>query len=385
MGKRELVLIVCFMVIGVVVYQATAPPPNPNDRSFSFGRLIEMARREITGNRAHVETTTASTVPIDPDINELRITGRVAELEITGEDRTDIQSTLRVNSNAYNDAEAKQYANETELVTDRAGSSLAFRIKYPEGRHSGRQRGTLTFKVPSRIRVRIEPPGPGKMTITNIAGLETMMSRGMATIRKVHGRVAMEHRGGPLVIEQVDALKFVGRGAELKVTGVRGDTSIRLDPGGEFTATELRGAIDVEARNAEITLPGLEGTQGPIRVNINGGSARLHGIRRDTRIDARNGEVDVVLGGGAPVTIYNDGEDIAVSLPASGYRLDALVTGGRITPVGISFAELGVDVNATEPPNNESRVSGAVNGGGPTITIRGTRGDLTLRGPTQPK
>ena len=381
MGKRELLLIIGFVVVGVVVYQATAPPPNPNDKGFSFGRLVEAARREITGNRAHAETTASTTHAVDPELTEIRVLGTLAEVEIVGAERSDIQSTVRISSNAYNEAEAKQFAAATQLVPDRAGSSITFRVKYVEGRDTGRQRAFLSLKVPAAMRVRIEP-GPGKLTISNVASVETMQSRGAATIKNVRGRVSAEHRGGPVVIEEIETLKFSGRGTELQVTGVRGDASVRLE-GGNVLATQLRGSVDIEARNAEVTLAKLEMTKGPIRVNINGGSARLDGVKSDTRVDGRNGELDVVVAGAAPITIYNDGENVALTPPPGGYRLDALVTGGRITPVGFSLEDLGLTVNATEPPNNEARATGAVNGGGPTITVRATRGDLNLRAPAK--
>ena len=36
MGKRELLLIFCFVIVGVVVYQATARPPAPGERGLSL-------------------------------------------------------------------------------------------------------------------------------------------------------------------------------------------------------------------------------------------------------------------------------------------------------------------------------------------------------------
>lgn len=377
MGKRELLLVICFVVIGVVVYQATAPPANPNDRSFSFARLIEAARREVSGNRAHSERTATAAHRLDPEVGELRIVGNIAEVEITGEDRPDIDSALRISSAAYNDAEAKQYADETQLIIDPAGASIAFRVKYPEGRHTGRQRAFLVLKVPSRMRVRIEP-GPGKVTIGNVAAVETMQSRGATTIKNVAGRVSLDHRGGPVTIDQIEALKFSGRNTELKVSGVRTDASIRLE-GGELSGSQLAGPVDVDARNVDVVLSKLDASRGPIRVNVNGGSARLDGVKADTRVDGRNAELDVTIGASAPITVYNDGGNVALTLPTSGYRLDALVTGGRITPVGTTFEKLGLTSSTSEPPNPEERASGAVNGGGPTITIRATRGDVTLR------
>jgi len=45
MGKRELVLVVGFVLLGVVVYQFTAPPPPPGSEGFSVGGLIRHIRR----------------------------------------------------------------------------------------------------------------------------------------------------------------------------------------------------------------------------------------------------------------------------------------------------------------------------------------------------
>jgi hypothetical protein len=156
-----------------------------------------------------------------------------------------------------------------------------------------------------------------------------------------------------------------------------------MDPGGEIVASGMRGAVDVETRNAEVTLQGLESAAGPIRVNINGGSAKLQGIKADTRVDARNGEVDIVAAAAVPITVYNDGEDVAITLPPGGYRFDAVVNGGRIaTADGAPLEKLGLTVGSPEAGEDEARAAGTVKGGGPSITVRSTRGDLTLRSAT---
>jgi hypothetical protein len=371
MGKRELLLIVGFVIVGAVVYQATAPPPGPNDKGFSFSRLIDAARREIRGNRASTELTTTSTETLTADITELRLLGSL-EAEVIGEDRTDIATSLRIRSNAYDEAEARKYAQASTLVTDRAGSSLSMRVKYPR---EGRQWGYLTVRVPSRLRVRTE--GIAKTVISGVAGVEMTNSRSDVTIKRIAGRVTFNHRGGTVSIEDVDSLKFTGRGTELKVRGVRGDASILFEQGGELNASGLSGAVDVESRNADVTLSGLEAARGPIRVNVNAGSLKLEGLRTDTRIDGRNAELEIAVSRAAPIAIYSDGDDVLLTPPATGYRLDAVVVDGQIAPEAL-VTSLGLERRDTKEPR-EVRASGAVGGGGPTITVRATRGDLTLR------
>jgi hypothetical protein len=381
MGKRELLLIVCFVIVGAVVYQATAPPRGPNDRGFSFSRLIEAARREVRGNRASAETTTSSTQTIGAEITEVRIVGGLSNVEITGEDRADVATSLRVVSNAYDDAEAKKYADETRLKTDRAAASLAYSVVFPQGRHSGRQRVFLTLKVPSRLRIRVESR-PGKISIVNVAAVEASNLGGEATIKKISGHVAVTHRGGRITIEDVAALKFNGRGIECIIKGIRDDASMVME-GGECTASQIGGSLEVEARNAEVNLEGFHATRGSVRVNAVGGSIRLRGVKSDTRVDGRNSEIDITMTGAAPLAVYNEGEDVSITPPPGGYRFDAVVVDGRIAPES-TLQELGLK-HETAQSANESRASGTVRGGGATITIRATRGDLTLRTPEKPE
>jgi hypothetical protein len=104
MGKRELLLVFCFVVVGAVVYQATARPPASGERGLSLSRFIEHARREIRGNRANAEATTTATHELTADLTELRITGPISEVEVEGDGRRDVESTVHVESNGYDDA-----------------------------------------------------------------------------------------------------------------------------------------------------------------------------------------------------------------------------------------------------------------------------------------
>ncbi len=64
MGKRELLLVAAFVIVGALVYQFTAPPPAPGERSFSLSQLIGNVRRQVRGNRAQADTTTTTDHPV---------------------------------------------------------------------------------------------------------------------------------------------------------------------------------------------------------------------------------------------------------------------------------------------------------------------------------
>jgi len=375
MGKRELLLIVCFVMVGAAVYHVTAPEPGPGQHGFSFGRFLEAARREVRGNRASAELTTTTLHTLPPDLTELRITGPIAEVEVTGENRPDVESTLFVHSNGYDEAEAKEHIRQSKLLSDQTASALIFRMEFPQG---GRQRGTLKLKVPARLHIRIEPGG-GTLAVKNVGSVEITSMRGEAVIRQIAGRVEITHRGGEVTIEDVGSLEFNGRSGSVNLKGVRGDTAIKMEQGGELEAARLTGKLDVETRNVDLTLDNLEVTRGPIRVNANGGEISMKGLRSEARIEVRNAELTVVMAAAAPVEIYNEGERVVLTPPPAGFTLDALVMDGRVTPDDL-VEELGLKINRAGE-KNETRVSGPVKGGGPTLTVRSTRADLVLRGP----
>jgi hypothetical protein len=377
MGKRELLLIVGFVIVGVVVYQVTAPEPAPGHRGFSFSRFLEAARREVRGNRASAELTTTTRHKLPAALTELRITGPISEVEVTGEDRPDVESTLYVHSNGYDEAEAKEYIRQSKLIPDQTASALILRMEFPQG---GRQRGTLKLKVPARLHIRVEP-GSGTLGVKNVGSVEVTSMRGEASLRQIAGRVEITHRGGEVTIEDVGSLTFNGRSGTLHLKGVRGDTSIKMEQGGEVDATGLIGRLDAETRNVDLTLDHLETTRGPIRINGNGGEISMKGLRAEARIEVRNVELTLSMSAPAPVEIHSEGERVTVTPPAAGgYTVDVAAVSSELT-LPPSAEQMGL--RSTRETEQETRVTGAVRGGGPTITVRATRGELDLRTPDQ--
>ena len=286
----------------------------------------------------------------------------------------DVESTVHVESNGFDEAEAREYVNQSKLVVDRAASALILRMEFPRG---GRQRGVLKVKAPSRLQVRVE--GSAALKVSNVSGLEVEGTRGEATFRQIAGRVDISHRGGEVEIEDVGAVEFVGRSGTLKVAGVKGDTSIRMEQGGEVTASRLTGSVDVEGRNCDIGLDDLSTTTGPVRVNVNGGSLKVRGLKSDTRIDSRNAEVEVTMAAPAPVAIYSNGERVSLTPPPG-----AATRSTRASRTAGSRPTISSRAWGSPPPNpsdSEQSVSGAIKGGGPTISIRATNADFTMRTP----
>jgi hypothetical protein len=379
MGKRELLLIGGFILVGVMVYYATAPAAAPGQKGFSLAALMDHLRREVHGNRADVEVKSSTTVPLKPGVTEVRFESGTASIAaaitIVGEDREDVVCDLAVRSTGYDEAEARRYATETTLTLSDAGSSLGIGISYPIPRE---QRANLHVRLPKRLAVRIQP-SRGKLDISHVASAELVEARGHVNIRGVSGRVVINHRGGALTIDNASALKLNTRGSTVVVKDVKGDTTLQLQAG-ELRGSGLVGPVEIESSNTKVVLDDLKSTRRPIRINAVGGSVSLAGPLSDTRIDGRDTRIDVTFDEPAPVAIYNEADEpIEVTLPhGGGYQFDALAKNGRLTLPDSLQAYKGLELKSSE---NEQRVRGAIDGGGPTITLRASHGNIVVRSP----
>jgi hypothetical protein len=368
MGKRELLLIVAFVIVGATVYYATAPSPAPGQQGLAVGTFFDRIRREVHGNRGSAEVKSTATVPLSSTITDIRIGDlRGAPLTIIGEDRADVASELNAWSNGYDDEEAKKYASATVLTTSEAGSSLAIGIDYPV---PATQRASLTLRIPQRLGVRVQP-SRGKIEISNVASAELLEARGQVAIREVAGRLVITQRGGRLNVEKVAALKLTSRGSTIELDGVKGEVSLQAQ-GGEVRARRLAGPIEIESSGARIVLEDLDNARKPTHVNATNGEVMLSGVRGETRIDGRDSRIEVKIDQPAPVAIYNESDQtVRVTLPSGGVHLDAQATDGRVSvPEGL------IEVTTS---GDDQRARGPINGGGPTITIRTSHSNVEVR------
>ena len=380
MGKRELLLAAGFLLIGVVVYQVTAPAADPSRPRWSVGGILEQVRRDVRGNQAQASSTNTTSIPAPASLREVRILVGSVNVTVVGEDRSDIQSELEVVSNAYDQAEAERTAKATALKVDEGGAVLTLSVDFPR---EGRQRAALSLKIPSRLDVRVEKNNT--LVISNVASL-VVAGRGETTITTVAGAVQANQRGSVITINDVGPLRLTTLGgAEARISGVRGDATFSAQ-GGELTAEALDGSVEIEARNCDVKLENLDKLRSPIRINATGGEVAVLGLQTEIRIDGRETDIRVEQAAAAPLAIYNEGnETVELTLPDAGFKLDAVAIDGRLTVDG-GLEKSGVKVASTNAQGGEGgdtreefRASAVVRGGGPTVTIRANHGDIVLR------
>jgi hypothetical protein len=174
MGKRELVLISVFVVLGIVVYQLTAPPPPPGSEGVSFSGIFRNMKRGIQGARETAPVDTQQTVPVEAAIRELRVNvQRTSNITVTGEDRQDLAAEYHAVGRGFDQAEAKASANATKLKVERVGDALVVSLDTTAARSLPRNTPGLAdmaiaLKVPRGLAVRMEPHS-GRVIMTKPA------------------------------------------------------------------------------------------------------------------------------------------------------------------------------------------------------------------------
>jgi hypothetical protein len=297
----------------------------------------------------------------------------MSDITVTGEERDDIAVELHATGRGFDQAEAKVAASGTTLKVERVGDAMVLSLTNPVARGGRGSIGlsdiAMSLKVPRRLGLRMDPH-VGPLVVSGLVSAEVVGSRGDMRIAKVTGRLQVTHSGGTLEIDEVPSLKLNARNSRATVTHVSGTLTVDAI-GGALTLSDVAGPIEIEARNTDVRMTSVKALKGPLRVNSTGGEIHIEGLRTETRLDGRNTVIDVLLAAPAPVTIYNLG-DIRVTAPAGGYALDAAATEGRLR----------IEDGDQQPSEgNDPHASGPVRGGGPPITLRSTRGSITVLKP----
>lgn len=377
MGKRELLLAGVFIVLGVVVYQFTAPPSEDSGSGFSFTKVIDEIRREVRGYPESAEETRRTTIPAPASVTEVRIVLRTAPITITGEDREDIDVEYYVTSNGRDKADAEALVKQSVLRVDQAGAVVILTGQFPD---PGTQRARLTIRMPRRLAARMDEK-VAPLKVDGVAAVTVGNGSAETTISNIQGQVVLTQRGSKVSVENVGAVKLsASAGAEVTLAAVRGDTTLSLQSA-EVIARGLAGGLEVDARNADLRFEALERLNGTVRLNLTAGELRMAGLATEARIDGRRTEILVDLARAVPLAIYNDSEPVEVVLPRDGLRIDAVASDARVS-LDPALQKAGLTVEAPADRTKEAgdeRVAGELGGGGPLVTIRNARADIVLR------
>ena len=365
MGKRELFIILGFALVGIVVYQITAPPAKDGE-GFSFSRLWNRAREEMMSDSAAAEYTHVKTIAVPAHIKEIRFAEVPAGLRITGEERDDIAYEFKVNSTGPSPEKALEYAQASKILQDEVGASLTLQVWFPP---QARQRGSLTVKLPQRLAVRMQ--GLARPTVSDVAAVHLDPVSGETSLIGISGAVTGTHRGGALTIKDAGSVKVLLQNSAGRLSAIKGAAIVDVRNGGSLTVTDAAGPLEIESANSEITITAPAGT---VRVGGAGGRVTIDGPNAETRVDVRNAEVEVVLRSAIDLTVQTTDEPLRLVLVGTPQvAIDALATdSGKI-----QASEFGL---TPESADGRQRLTTTI-GGTPRarVALRALRSDIVIR------
>lgn len=350
MGKRELLIVLAFIVAGTVAFQVSAPPAKEGSTGFSLSKLIDTARRGMQGNQSYAAPPRTVIYAVGANVTEIRLAGSAGPMKILGEDRADVALELIVNSTGESEAAAIATANKTEITEDRVGGVLALAFKFPD---EETQTSQAVVKVPRRLAVRVN--GNRDTTISNVRSVEFVgPMRNTTLVDHIAGTVTGEQSGGTITLTAIKALKMTLTRSRARVSDIADEMSLDVRDGDTEIAGS-RGPLIIETRRGDIT---IRGHKGPVKISGADGQIRIEGATDEVHLDLRRAEVDAELASGISGSLTTSDEELRVSWrdPAA-VQVEAVTSNGAIdvadwnlTPTKSSVdARLDATLGATTP------------------------------------
>jgi hypothetical protein len=366
MGKRELLLIGVFLVVGMGVYQMTAPPPKPGHEGFSFGRLLSHIRAEIQGEDAAAKVERTAQAAAGSEVTRLVLPEFRGMLTLVGEERADVTVELTGTMMGIDDNVAKARAAATQLSLESSDEEIT--VKIVRGRSADEiprlRNAELRVKVPARLAVTLEYRG--EADLRGVAEVKFQAARGRTNVRDV-GALRGEYVNGELEVLAVGEIDLKTQRTQVRIDGVK--RTLALDSThGEVRIQRIAGATKLDLDRVECEADGING---PTTVRMEHGSLTLRGIRTPTEITADGAGLDLIMASAVPLSATTTNDELMVELPKSGVTLDAITQHGRLR-----MPDRGLQVQESE---DEQRINTPVRGGGPTLRLRNEHADIVVR------
>jgi hypothetical protein len=367
MGKRELLIVLAFVVAGTVAFQFSAPPAPDSSTGFSLSKLLQSARREMRGNQSYAAPPRTTAYAIDGTITEIRVASSAGPLTIVGEDRADVSLELVVTSTGETEAAAIATANKTQVKEDRAGGVLTLAFDFPE---EETQTSKAVLKIPQRLGVRLD--SNRETTISRVRAVEFVgPMRGTTVIDHVVERVSGEQSSGTITVSTVGGLKMTLTRARSRISDVTGEMSLDVRDG-DTEISASTGPLVIEERRGDLT---IRNHRGPVKVSGADGQLRIENASGEVRVDLRRAEVDAELASGVTGTLATSDEELRVTWrDPAGVQVDALASNGNVDAAdwGLTPTKSATDTRLDAPLGTRSAAA-------PRVSLRNQGADIVLK------
>jgi hypothetical protein len=231
--------------------------------------------------------------------------------------------------------EVEALEKKISIEMSQAENTVKVTVKFTDGTQADRDKIRLNFKVAIPRKFNLD-----------------MRTGGGATLGDIDGSVKVSALGGALKIGDINgSLIAASKGGSLTIGNVSGDLEARCE-GGSTTIGQVGGRAVASGDGGSVSIK--EATTG-IDVTVKAGSVTAYlskSPRSDCKITANDGGIDLRLG-----------ESVAATI-------DAACTNGSVMS--------DFKIAATKGSTNSNQLKGALNGGGPVLLLRASKGSIHL-------
>jgi len=365
MGKRELLLISGFVVIGLLVYQLTMPATA--DTGGGFGAWWARVRSHVAQNWVEQHYERKDEVRVPAEVRTVAVQLDRGTLTIIGEARDTIGIDLSGAVFASDDQMAKALEQQIVVSATPDGPVMKLDVALPKRDDLARRpRVQLTLRVPARLGVEVRLAG-GELDVSNVASAQVARATGRIRLAAIAGAVTGEMGPGEIEIDHAGSVAIETRNSQVRIADVAGSFEVEARRG-DFRARNIGGAAHFAGRDVEAE---LENIGGPLKLTGSGGEVRVRDVRGPITAETERTTLKLTPGTAVAISATTEHDAIELTLPAAGILLDAQATGGDIrTPDGLI---------AIQRNGEDAKASGPLRGGGPKVILRTSRGDITVR------
>ena len=366
MGRRELFLIVAFLILGVVVFQVTVPK-STSTSSVGLGDVFKRWQREVSGSKATAVADRTFTATATTATRRVRIEGFSGRLIVSGADgdETTARLKLQVGGTDQADATAAVPGLITEWRVDE--TELVVSVRHPDEWRVQVRRvpGELTITMPRRLSIHLDVDG-GMTEVSDVAGVTLDAGRTNVTLARIAGKVDGEMSDGSLDIRGAASASVQTRRTTVTADGIHADARFESTDG-QLELRNVAGNVELEVRRlrARLTQPG-----GSVRAEASDVTLEIDDLRGALDVDGARTRVTAHVVALAAMSIDTSDGAVVVTLPAGAVAIDAE---NEVGPI-----ELPEPAPAGQRDGLIERRKARYGDGGPELVLRNKRGPITV-------
>ena len=289
---------------------------------------------------AKIERTVEKTFTVQPG-GTLRVEteGGSIRVEPAAGDRVEVAAREIIRADS--EAEADKLLAKLELTIEQTGDKVNARAHYPRmagwlASGSGAPvQVSFEVKVPAKFNAELYTSG-GNLNVGDLTGKITgRTSGGDVRVGRIDGEVKLSTSGGNIALASAtDDVELTTSGGDIRVKRTGDEAKLRTS-GGNIVIEEAADEVHASTSGGDVTV-GFAGT-----------------LKDDSELRTSGGGVRVKVPAGAA------------------FDLDASTSGGAVRADGLT-------VKTEKGGSGRSRLKGKVNGGGPTLKLRSSGGDVRI-------